>query len=225
MKKLLSLTALLALITLPALASARPSAVFEAPELGPRAARQIDKPVVVDKRDLRQEIQGLRRDISELRALVDNMPRGRGLRHTRRALRAQIDRMDQHLDQLRGQLRQAAELQQIRRRRAYTGPAPAPRPTFAPASKRDMDQIMTALRGAHFRDDQMRVVRRASEHHYFTARQAVRVAKQLSFSSDQVQALVMMYPRLVDPENEHALYASLPYASDRRALEEQIARL
>lgn len=220
------ITLLAALITLPQIASAAPAATFEAPDLRPRAARRIDQPVVVDRQDLERDIDALSRDIAEMETIVATMPRGRGMRRTRRALRRQIDQMRGRLAHAQAELRQAPILVATGRghRRGHDH-RPSPRPVYQPVTAHEMGQLIRALERAPYRDDDMRIIRQAAARHHFTVAQAVRLVEQLPYSDDRVNALVTLYPTLVDPQNDHLLYSALRYPSDRQALERRLARL
>lgn len=83
--------------------------------------------------------------------------------------------------------------------------------------------LSESLRQASFRNDKMRVLRLAAPQHYFTTDQVRQLVEHFSFSSDKVEAIAMLHPRLIDPENTHTLFGLLPHASDRRKLEERIS--
>ncbi|MFN3202037.1 MAG: DUF4476 domain-containing protein [Bradymonadia bacterium] len=215
------LSILAALIIAPQIASAAPpAAVFEAPDLRPRAARQIEDPIIVDRQDLRRDIRGMIREIHEMQAIVDQLPRGMGLRPTRRALKRQISQMEARLAEARADLQQAPSLTQVRQ----YGRRHQPAPVYRPVSQDTMQHLVQRLRDEPFRSDQMRIIRRAANRHHFTARQAVRLAKQLSFSGDRVDALAVLYPSIVDPQNDHVLYAALDFHRDRKALDRKLTQ-
>ena len=82
---------------------------------------------------------------------------------------------------------------------------------------------MTTARAGTMAADKLRVLRAAAASHHFTTAQVRRLVKRLAFGADRVEAIALLKPRLVDPERFHTLYALLPHASDREALEARLA--
>lgn len=62
-------------------------------------------------------------------------------------------------------------------------------------------------------------------HNYFTASQASEIVKEINFSDRQVQAAVILYPRVVDRGNWFVVEQALTFDSARQELRRQIGNL
>lgn len=205
--------ALLLLAAVPLVAAGRP-VPLEAGGLDRAAFAQLDDPVLVDRRALAS-------DLKRVGALLDELAAEPGGR-----LRARVGTVRARLEAIEHDLRAAP---QVRHRRwavpeVPDTPEPVP-PAPTAASGAEMTRALNSLRAAAFRDDKMRVLREAAASLRFRTAQAVRLVAALNFGDDQVEAFVLLYPRLVDPENFHTAYQVLSHDSDRRALEERVAPL
>ncbi len=217
---------LLALTALPSLSAARGRhADFEALDLAPREARRLADPVVMDRIELERRLDALARELDAVRrdAQDDGWQRNRRNRRNRRDrrdLQRSVQGAAAELVALKKAVQGAHRVQLVRR---PVEPPPATRPAVAQADQ--MTQLMQSLEAASFRDDKLRVLRSAAAHHHFTCEQAATLARKLSFGKDQVDALVLLFPKVVDPENSHTFYSVLAHKSDREALDARLDAL
>lgn len=217
-----SLCALALAVLAPAAAFADPDVTLEVQGVSARELRSMAEPAVVDRKAMETRIDVLAADLATLDRMLE-LVRDRRERQT---LKDQLTTLSTRIDALRAEVRAGAPVRVERRfdrrgrdRDRDATPVAAPP---APATGAQMTRLQQSLNEASFRNDKVRVLRLAAPTMYFTTAQAKQIAEAFSFSSDKVEVLAMLYPRLVDPENSHTLFSSLPHASDRRKLEEKI---
>ncbi len=196
------------LLALPIAALARPIPL-EVIDLERRDFARLDDPVLMDRR-------ALSADLDRVAAMIEALGKGAKAKAARARLAAILQ-----------DLRAAPRV----RHRRYAvpdipeTPEPPTPPAEVPASGAEMTRLKNSLRRAAFRDDKMRVLREAAANLRFTTQQVIGLVGKLTFGEDQVEALVALYPRIVDPQNFHSVYRVLTHDSDRRALEARIAPL
>lgn len=209
----------------PAAAFADPDVTLQAQGISARELRSMAEPAVVDRKAMETRIDVLAADLATLDRMLE-LVRDRRERQT---LKDQLTTLSTRIDALRAEVRAGAPVRverhfdrrgRDRDRDREVAPVVAAPP--APATGAQMTRLQQSLNEASFRNDKIRVLRLATPTMYFTTAQAKQIAEAFSFSSDKVEVLAMLYPRLVDPENSHTLFSSLPHASDRRKLEEKI---
>lgn len=226
---LLALTALVSLAAAPALA-APPDADLTAVGLSPAAVRTMSDPVVIDRAALQNHLDALTADLATFERMLDLVRD----RRERKALGDQLAAMGDRIAVLRTELRAGAparfdrddrrdrrDRREERAERRHEGHEHHMEKPQA-ATGAQLAALSESLRQASFRNDKMRVLRLAAPQYYFTTDQVRQLVEHFSFSSDKVEAIAMLHPRLVDPENTHTLFGLLPHASDRRKLEERI---
>lgn len=226
---LLALTALVSLAAAPALAA--PDADLTAVGLSPAAVRTMSDPVVIDRAAMQTQLDALTGDLATFERMLDLVRD----RRERKALGDQLAAIGERIAVLRTELRAGAparfdrddrrdrrDRRDDRAERRHVGHGHhAHKPQAATGAQ--LAALSESLRQASFRNDKMRVLRLAAPQHYFTSDQVRQLVEHFSFSSDKVEAIAMLHPRLVDPENTHTLFGLLPHASDRRKLEERIS--
>ena len=91
-------------------------------------------------------------------------------------------------------------------------------------SHRGFESAKQALDDAPFTDDKLAIIRDVARGWLLTTRQAMELAEEVTFSDDRVEALVFMYPSIVDPENFFEAYELLPFSDDRAELRRRTGR-
>ncbi len=225
------LTVLL-LLSLPGLAHARPgprpsspddALTLEAAGVHPRAFRRYGEPVLLDRSPARAAVTALKADLATLDRMLELVRD----RRERKALKEQLASTQAKLEALEAALQNAPPVQRAERRHVekhivVTEAPPPSEPPLEPATGAQMARLEQSLRDASFRDDKQRVIRAAVREHYFSTAQARTLTEALSFGKDRVEALALLHPRLVDPENFHTLFSLLAHGSDRAALEKRL---
>lgn len=100
----------------------------------------------------------------------------------------------------------------------------APVVVIEPVGEREFREFLRAIRRPHWDDDRLHVLRDVAKHHHFTSAQAAEIVRH-GFRFEQLDAAVVLYPRLVDPDHVHRLYESLRWSSDRDELRRAIKRM
>jgi hypothetical protein len=98
------------------------------------------------------------------------------------------------------------------------GPAPSlPLPPVGPQPLDDQsfNNLVKAVDDAPFSDDQLGLLKIASSG-YFTCAQVGALIDQISFSADKVEAVQILRPHIVDPQNAYLLNEHLSFSDDRR---------
>ncbi|MFT5683546.1 MAG: hypothetical protein ACI8RZ_004478 [Myxococcota bacterium] len=85
-------------------------------------------------------------------------------------------------------------------------------------SPQELARIRGAVAAESFSDDQLAVLQAASHGRRFTAAQVMTLMSQFSFSDDRIDAAVMLYPQVVDPQNWYTVYGALTFSSDKAKL-------
>ncbi|MBK7757768.1 MAG: DUF4476 domain-containing protein [Deltaproteobacteria bacterium] len=75
--------------------------------------------------------------------------------------------------------------------------------------------MLKAVDDAPFSDDQLGLLKIAASG-YFTCAQVGALIDQISFSADKVEAVQILRPHIVDPENAYTLNEHLSFSDDRR---------
>lgn len=219
--------ALAALFTLALVAPAvaAPGAELTADGLSRRDVRKMDDPVVLDRAELRAQLEALEGDLKTFERMLDLVRD----RRERKALGDQLTALSDRLATLRTTLRDGApvearrrDIREDRRERRPLAPPPVVERRPRAMTGAQFASLSASLRQAKFRKDKVRVIRLAAPENRFTTAQVKQIVEHFSFSSDKVEVLTMLHPRLTDTENTHTLFALLPHASDRRKLEKAI---
>lgn len=86
----------------------------------------------------------------------------------------------------------------------------------------ELASLSNEIAGATFNEAKLQSLRQRLADHTVSCEQATTLLALFSFSRDRVDALVFLYPRLVDPEGFAALVDQLKFASDRQAVRERL---
>ncbi|PTL76686.1 DUF4476 domain-containing protein [Vitiosangium sp. GDMCC 1.1324] len=135
----------------------------------------------------------------------------------------------------RGKLREAyEELKDIREQladapdvRGYnprpTPPPPPPPPAYQPISDGRLQKIVSAMSREPFGEDKMNVLEGATQDSYFLVNQVQQVLSQFQFSKDRLQAVRLLWSRVLDRQNGFQLYNAFPMSSDKAELKRIIS--
>lgn len=85
-------------------------------------------------------------------------------------------------------------------------------------SRGDFERVMWELQDARFEDERMDIIIRVARAFTVNSLQARAMAAELRFSSNRVDALATLYPRVRDRDNWYQVYDLLTFSSDRRDL-------
>ena len=79
------------------------------------------------------------------------------------------------------------------------------------------DALVVGIVDASFSDDKLTLITAAAARNRFTCAQVVEIIDQLSFSSDQLEALAALRPSIIDPHNAALIGGVFTFSSDRDA--------
>ena len=101
-----------------------------------------------------------------------------------------------------------------------TAPPAVPAQPAPPAPPKPMDEaslssLVSAVEKASFSDQQVDVLRTAAAHNHFTCAQVVRLIGPIHFSTDRVNAVRVLAPQVVDPQNAYVIEDALTFSSEK----------
>ena len=80
----------------------------------------------------------------------------------------------------------------------------------------DFRQLMDNIENESFSDDKLTVVRMAAKRSYFTIAQLVQMVSTISFAEDQISAVEIVAPKIVDIQNSHNLLNAFTFSEDKK---------
>ena len=183
------------------------------------------RPKVTDAIALQEQIQ---RTLSGLEALT-HMSKMVGEPHARDALIAQISSLKANLHTLSKTLKESPSID-------YMPPPPPPPPVAvaskspqvqppSPMSSSKLSQYWSQLETAPFRDEKMMIIRAVAREAHLKVSQAELLIEGLTFSKDRRDAIIALYPKLIDPESISELFSLLAQPAHRRRVREELNRI
>lgn len=103
--------------------------------------------------------------------------------------------------------------------------ASPPRPKADPRgiAPADFDALLASVAGNSFASQQLKLLRAGSAGQAFTVAQVMALMRCFSFGRDQVEAALMLHPKVVDPENWPQVYGVFTFSTDATRLQERLA--
>lgn len=92
-------------------------------------------------------------------------------------------------------------------------------PAPAAMTSSEFASFLAAVKGESFSSDQLAIVRSSAKHAYFTCAQTAELLEVFSFGKDQVAAVELMRPHIVDPQNSHLVTANVTFSSDKNKIQ------
>jgi hypothetical protein len=89
-------------------------------------------------------------------------------------------------------------------------------------SESDFNMLMNKVKAESFSEDQLRVIRTATKNANYNVAQIVRMIDTMTYSDDKIEALRIMYPKVVDPKNNYQILDAMTYSADKEKAEEII---
>jgi len=146
------------------------------------------------------EIRALRADVRE----VERETQGKKV--DGREVRKKLDRVSDRLEKLE------RSLERMNRQ-----------PAALPMDDASFRALLQAVERARFSRDRIGVVSAAASTNLFAAAQVERLLQALTFSSERLDALRLLWPRVLDKQNGWMLHDDFPFGSERRTAEAIIA--
>ena len=215
----------LALLLLP-VAAAGQVRMEAGPPLPPfdpgRGATAPPRVVVMDGTNLEHALDGLLTDLAGIRTLAEEEPTPQ----TRRALLDELASLRGRILELRRTVRAAPAGISPPTEVVVVGDPEAPPDAppdgtthpgaTPPMGREEFDHALAELQSHGFASERMEVLSRLSRLGWFAVDQARRLLEAFPFGKDRLEALELLAPRLVDPENHFRLYEAFTFESDKK---------
>lgn len=82
--------------------------------------------------------------------------------------------------------------------------------------------LKDAIEEESFDDEKLAVLREAARHNVFLVDQAIQLIELFTFSDGKVEAGVILYPQVIDPENWFRVYGAYTFDSDKEELRRRL---
>lgn len=175
---------------------------------GPQAPRQVQ--VVMDRNELATRLERMERLLEEVQSQLDKKGNSR-------------TKMRKALDELEDVKRMVSKAPEMRG--GYQPPhplPPPPPPVVEPIHEARLRQLTQAMAREAFPREKLMVLRDGSRDDNFLVSQTKALLGQFSFSNDKLEAVRILWPRVLDRNNGFQLYEAFPFAADKEKLRQII---
>jgi hypothetical protein len=160
-----------------------------------------------DQRDLLRELAELQQQVKALQAKTGNGKKDR-------ELRSELEGIGSRLSRLERSVRTSRQIVVDQRP-----------PSHVVVGGRVMDAasfagLRRSLAASHFGSEKLTVISTASRNNWFDVSQVRVLLDGFAHASERLQALRLLWPRVVDRGNGFLLYEAFPFQSDRRAAQQ-----
>lgn len=97
--------------------------------------------------------------------------------------------------------------------------------TPEPIREEDLAEFLKVLEGSGLGDTKVDMIAEFAVSNWFTVDQVGYIVETLPFGDNKVDAILMLYPHLVDPENAYLLYEYVTFSDDRERLRQGLDAL
>ncbi len=182
-----------------------------------RSLLTAKSPIVLEQGEIDEE---LKRITSALEALT-HMSQMIADEHARTAMNAQIQVIKAKFKDLEAKLKQAPMIQVFQDSQVST--------STQNTEKKQVDsmvfsQIWGGVEQAQFDEDKVNLIRQNAKLYYFTTRQANLLIEAISFSQNRKEALIAIYPRLIDQDQADELFGLLDNEKDQKAIRQLLMK-
>ncbi|MBN1207114.1 MAG: DUF4476 domain-containing protein [Myxococcaceae bacterium] len=139
-------------------------------------------------------------------------------RRTYRALR----KAGEELNAVKFDVNNAPDLRSFRRR--HTPPPPPPAPVVYPISEDQLQSLMRAMGRESFGEGKLRVLESAASTQNFLVPQVMKILQRFSFGEDKLDAVRLLWPRVLDRDNAFQLYQAFTFSGEKDELRQIIGR-
>lgn len=91
-----------------------------------------------------------------------------------------------------------------------------------PMADADFAQLLAAIKAESFSSGKRRVLQMAAPYSYFSTQQVKTLVKAFDFSSDQVDAAVLLYPQIIDYHNFYQVLDAFTFESSKQEVRERL---
>jgi hypothetical protein len=87
-----------------------------------------------------------------------------------------------------------------------------------PISDGQLKSLIQAIQKESFGDGKLRVLESAAPTQYFLVPQVMQVLQKFSFGEDKLDAVRLLWPRVLDRENAYQLYGAFSFPAEKDQL-------
>jgi hypothetical protein len=128
--------------------------------------------------------------------------------------RGALLKLGDELDALRNTLNNAPDVRRYQPR-PQPPPPPPPAPVVQPITEAQLQQLSKAIGRESFGDGKLRVLGAAAGQQYFLVPQVLKLLKVFTFAEDRLNAMRVLWPRVLDRENAYQLYGAFTFPSEK----------
>lgn len=175
----------------------------------PQGFRRRGMLVVVEREEMMERMARM----EALLAQAVNAGGGRKQRDILGKLRTEMNAM-------RHDVTSAPDLRSFQRRHSppQRPPQPPPPPQVYPISENQLQSLVRAINKESFGDGKLRVIEAAAPTQYFVVPQVMKLLQRFSFGEDKLNAVRLLWPRVLDRENSFQLYQAFNFPSEKEEL-------
>ena len=174
-------------------------------------------PVVVEREAL---LARLARMQELLEKALERADRGQG--------RKALLKLDDELDEVRRVLDNAPDARRFRPRPQPQPqpqpPPPPPAPVVYPITEDQLQNLSKAIARESFGDGKLRVLESAAASQYFLVPQVLKLLPRFTFAEDRLNAMRVLWPRVLDRENAYQLYGAFSFSNEKDELRKIIGQ-
>lgn len=126
-------------------------------------------------------------------------------------------KLGDELDVLRKALKNAPDLRRYQPR-PQPPPPPPPAPVVQPIREDQLQRLSKAIGNESFGDGKLRVLESAAGQQYFLVPQVQKLLQRFTFAEDRLNAVRVLWPRVLDRENAYQLYGAFTFPSEKEEL-------
>jgi len=171
-------------------------------------APQTRQQVVLDRQELNERLARLEKLMEDA---YDKSKQGKG--------KNKVDRALDELNELKRMVARAPSSG------GYQPPAPLPPPpppVVQPIHEARLRRLTEAMAREAFPREKLTVLREAAAHDNFLVGQTRNLLEQFSFANDRLEAVRILWPRVLDRNNGFQLYEAFQFSSDKQKLRQII---
>lgn len=94
-------------------------------------------------------------------------------------------------------------------------PMPPPAPVYQPIADAMLRKALKSMDREPFAEDKMNVLENVAGNNHFLVSQVLQVLPQFQFSKDKLEAVRLLWSRVLDKQNGHELYNAFQFSNDK----------
>ncbi|HYI01589.1 DUF4476 domain-containing protein [Hyalangium sp.] len=140
--------------------------------------------------------------------------------------REALSKLREEMNAMRHDLNKAPDLRSFRQRQSPRPqpPPPPPQPQVYPISEDQLQSLIRAVNKESFGDGKLRVLEAAASSQHFLVPQVTKILQRFSFGEDKLDAVRVLWPRVLDRENSFQLYQLFSFQNEKDQLKQIIGR-